>query len=206
MAHELAESSRTAGRRAGPSGQRATRRALRFILIPVVLMAVLAIVSFDGDWTLTALTESMALVVMGMMYLERRRTEQFLPEDYRRLVAEVVARSESGMPASEAGRAALERLVRMQDELDVLEGRGEGTIQGVNPTLGIWAGALGSLLWLLAAVVAFRVHEVRGGMIALVMSSFFGGLAWFTRGERRRREEAVSILEEEVSRARREAR
>lgn len=184
------------------AGRHATRRALRFILIPVVLMAVLAVVSFDGDWTYLALTGAMVLVVMGLMYLERLRAERLLPPGYRGLVAEVIERRSSSLPAPEAARSAMDRLVRLQDEMDAMEGRGLSEIDGLNSTVAVWAGGLGAVLWLVAGVTAGVVHEIRGALICVVMAAFFGGLAWFTQGERKKHERAKAILQEELSRVR----
>lgn len=203
MAHELAERQNPMDPKLALSSRRTARRALRFILIPVALMAVLAVVTFDGDWTYMGLTAAMILVVMGMMYLDRLRTQRLLPPAYRGLVREVLARDGANLAEPDAARDAMERLARIQEEMDAMQGRDSGEIDGVSPTVAVWAGGLGVVLWLVAAGVALVVGELRGALLCVVMSAFFGGLTWFTVGERRKRRRAMAILEEEMARVRR---
>jgi len=170
-----------------------TRRALWFILVPVSAMVVFSVVSFNGDWTYVGLAGAMVLVVLGMMYLERRRTERLLPPAYRELLAEVVEGSGAGLPGSEEANAAMARLAHLQAEMDALADRSP-EIQDINPRLGMWAAALGAALWLVVAAVALFVHEKRGAFVCAMMSAFFGGLAWFAHEERKERRDAVAML------------
>lgn len=187
MAHELAERrNQLDGTLAAPR-RRATRRALRFILIPVGLMAVLAVATFDGDWTYLLLTGAMVLVVLGMMYLDTLRAHRLLPPGSQGLVAEVLERRGAALPEPAAAHDAMERVVKIQGEMDALEGRDPGEIEGVSPTMAVWAGGLGAVLWVVAAVVALMVGEIRGALICIGTATFFGGLTWFTQGEREKR-------------------
>lgn len=181
----------------------AAPRALWFISIPVVLMVVLAVVSFDGDWTYIALAGAMVLVVLGMVYVERRRSERLLPPGYRGLLAEIIeGGGGSGAPSGNGARAAVDRLVRLQEEMDAINDRRAQEIHGLDPRLAAWAGTLGAVLWLVAAVAALVVDELRAAVICVLMAAFFAGLAWFTQSERKRRQGTVAMLEARISQAR----
>jgi hypothetical protein len=200
MLRDIVETPDPTGMKLVAARQRAARRALWFVLIPVMAMVVFAVVSFDGDWTYLALAGAMVLVVLGMMYLERRRTEHLLPPGYRGLLAEVLEGNGAGLPVSEEARTAMARLTRLQAEMDALAGL-TPEIRDINPRLGMWAAALGAALWLIAAAAALFVHQIPGAFVCLVMSAFFGGLAWFTHEERKRREGAVALLTTRMSQA-----
>ena len=205
MARHIAETSNPARAKLALARRHVTRRALWFILVPVSAMVVFSVVSFNGDWTYVALAGAMVLVVLGMLYLERRRTERLLPPAYRELLAEVVEGSEAGAPGSEEAHAARERLAHLEAEMDARADRSP-EIQDINPRLGMWAAALGAALWLIAAAAALFVHEKRGAFVCAMMSAFFGGLAWFAHEERKEREDAVAMLVPRMSRERSAAR
>ncbi len=167
--------------------RRATRRALRFTLVPVFLMAVVAIVTFEGDWTYLVLAGAMVLVVLGMMYLDHLRADRPLPPGSQGLVTQFLERRGASLPEPAAAQDAMARVVQIQDEMDALERRDPGEIDGVSPQVAVWAGGLGAALWVVAAVTALLVGELRGALICLVTATFFGGLTWFTQGERKSR-------------------
>lgn len=178
----------------GFSRPRRTPPALWFISMPVLLMAVLAVVFFSGDWTYLALTGAMVLVVLGMVYVERRRAERLLPPGYQGLLAEIIEGGSTGTPPEREAREAVERLVHLQEEMDAMGDRQSREIRGLDPRLAIWAGVLGSVLWLAATAAALVVDELRGAAVCLLMAAFFAGLAWFTHSEKKRRERTVAMF------------
>jgi hypothetical protein len=198
MARDIAESPNPAGADLTLARQHRTRRALWFMLIPVVAMVVFSVISFNGDWTYPALAGAMILVVLGMLYLEGRRTERLLPLRYWRLLTEVVERDGTCVPPSEEAPTAMARLARLQAEMDALA-RVTPEMQSLNPRLGVWAAVSGAALWLIAAVAALFVHDFRGAFVCVVMSAFFGGLAWFTHEERKRRQDAIAMMARRMS-------
>jgi hypothetical protein len=181
------------------SREHETRRVLRWALVPILLMALMGVVYFDGDWTYLAQAGMLLLLVGIILYLRPRPA---LPSGYEDLVARILRRGRLGLPPPDSAAAAVARLVGLQDELDAIYRRPASPSKRLAWRLGIWPGVLGAVAWLAAAVVALAVHDVKAALVALVMSLFFASVAGLSSAARGRRRRAVAILEDELAEVR----
>ncbi len=162
----------------------AVRRRAALGLVIIAILIVLAPV-VDQLWYLVALAP---LVVSAGPRLLR----MFLsPHPTQRSAESVIDQIfDSGGPRRIVGESSAERLLRLQEDLDLIDGRSSDTfLERHVHVLGRWAGRLGVAGWLAGALyAAWYVKETPAALFCVAMASGFGViLGVTTRADRRRR-------------------
>jgi len=178
------------------------RRALRFLWTVIGLLAVVGVVSFDGDWSMLGAVGGAATVFGVVSWRAWRQTGVALPPGYRGLSAEIIGRGRSTVPVRDADHMSPEDLVRIQDELDVLDGR-RAITRSVMGRVAPWVGGIGSLAWLAVGVSGAVARQPKAMFMALACSGLFGFSTLWARKLRHETADAAEILENERSTLRR---